>query len=224
MAVITEIPWEDGSGDKIYLTRDASEGSQIVAVTSDANTGEARSKTVEFTSSIGGIVRQLTISQEAGGPQEHTITLYPSSYDTEHYSWYSQSNISNGYDPASSSNYAQFYNAGRYAECYIYYKFDTSQIPDGATITSVECSVKTATNGNSTTTPQKKLQMATGTTLKGEPHNMTTAVNTFSIDCGDWTLEELRDIRIRAYTKAGSTTSRYFIRFYGATLTITYTL
>jgi hypothetical protein len=51
---------------------------------------------------------------------------------------------------------------------------------------------------------------------------MTTSASTISLDCGDWTLEEIRDIRVRAYTKAGSTTSRYYIRFYGATLTITY--
>jgi hypothetical protein len=66
MAVTTEIPWGDGSGDKIYLTRDASEGDQVVSVSSDANTGNARSKVVTFTSGVGNIQRQLTINQAAG--------------------------------------------------------------------------------------------------------------------------------------------------------------
>ena len=157
-------------------------------------------------------------------PQQYTITLYPSSYDTEHYSWYSSSNISRGYTSATSTTYSQFYNAGSGAECYVYYKFDTSQIPDGATIDEVTCSVKGAMNGNSTTTPRKRYQMFTGTTAKGTETNGTTALNTFTLDCGDWTLAEIRDIRVRAYTKSGNTTSRYYIQFYGATLTIKYTV
>lgn len=68
MAVTTEIPWGDGSGDKIYLTRNASEGDQNVQVSSDANTGAARSKVVTFTSGVGNIQRQLTINQAAGLP------------------------------------------------------------------------------------------------------------------------------------------------------------
>lgn len=66
MAVTTEIPWDDGSGDKIYLTRNASEGDQVVQVSSDANSGAARTKVVTFTSGVGNIQRQLTINQAAG--------------------------------------------------------------------------------------------------------------------------------------------------------------
>lgn len=71
MAVTTEIPWGDGSGDKIYLTRNASEGDQVVQVSSDANSGNARSKVVTFTSGVGNIVRQLTINQAAGVSLEY---------------------------------------------------------------------------------------------------------------------------------------------------------
>lgn len=67
MAVTTEIPWDDGSGDKIYLTRNASKGDQVVQVSSDANSGAARTKVVTFTSGVGNIQRQLTINQAAGG-------------------------------------------------------------------------------------------------------------------------------------------------------------
>ena len=65
--MVTEIPWGDGSGDKIYLSRNASEGDQVVQVSSDANSGAARTKVVTFTSGVGNIQRQLTINQAAGG-------------------------------------------------------------------------------------------------------------------------------------------------------------
>lgn len=69
MAVTTEIPWGDGTSDKIYLTRNASEGSQNVDVTSDANVGSlSRTKVVSFTT--GNIVQQLTVTQE-GVPEPY---------------------------------------------------------------------------------------------------------------------------------------------------------
>ena len=68
MAITTEISWDDGSGDKIYVTRETSEGNQTVSVSSDENTGAARTKVVTFTSGVGNIQRQLTINQAAGLP------------------------------------------------------------------------------------------------------------------------------------------------------------
>lgn len=221
MAVTTEIPWGDGSGDKIYLTRNASEGDQVVSVSSDANAGNARSKVVTFSSGVGNIQRQLTINQ-AAGRQEHTITLHPSSYDEENYSWRTSSNITHGYTSSDSTNYAEFGLVKSGGETYIYYKFDTSSIPDGAEIVSVSCTAKVLINGNSTTTPQKKIQMATGTTLKGTASNANSTVTVYTLDVGEWTLAELRDIRVRPYAKMGNSTSNYVMRFYGATLTIKY--
>ena len=62
----TTIPWGDGSGDNIYLTYPSASGDQTVEVTSDANTGSARSKTVTFSAS-GVSPVSLTINQAAGG-------------------------------------------------------------------------------------------------------------------------------------------------------------
>lgn len=67
MAVTTEISWGDGTSDKIYLTRNASEGNQTVMVSSDANTGAARSKVVTFSAS-GVTPVTLTVNQAAGSP------------------------------------------------------------------------------------------------------------------------------------------------------------
>ena len=154
-----------------------------------------------------------------------TVTLYPSSYDTENYSWRTSSNISRGYTSSSSTTYARFGIPTYGGEAYIYYKFDTSSIPDGATIVSVSCTAKAAANGNSTTTPVKQIQMATGTTLKGTATSISSTATERTLDVGSWTLAELRDIRIRPYAKTGSSTaSNYNLDFYGATLTIEYTL
>lgn len=220
----TEIPWGDGSNDKIYLTYPSASGDQTVVVTSDANTGAARSKVVTFSSAVGSIARQLTVNQ-AAGRQQYTVTLYPSSYDEENYSWRTSSNISRGYTSSDSTNYAEFGLVKSGGKTYIYYKFDTSSIPDGAEIVSVSCTAKVMINGNSTTTPQKKIQMATGTTLKGTASTASSTATVYTLDVGEWTLAELRDIRVRPYAKTGSSIqSSYYIRFYGATLTIVYTI
>lgn len=215
----TTISWDDGSGDNIYLTYPSASGDQTVQVSSDANTGSARTKVVTFTA--GNVSQALTVNQDAGR-QEHTLTLNPSSYDTENHSWSSSSNISRGYTSSGSTTYARFGIPKPYGKAYVYYKFDTSSIPDGAEIVSVSCKAKAAASGNSTTTPVKQIQMATGTTLKGTATNISSTATERTLDVGDWTLAELRDIRIRPYAKTGNTTSNYYLYFYGATLTIKY--
>lgn len=63
----TTIPWNDGSGDNIYLTYPSASGSQTVVVTSDANTGSVeRTKVVTFSASANGqtVTKTLTLIQE----------------------------------------------------------------------------------------------------------------------------------------------------------------
>lgn len=62
----TQIAWNDGSGDKIYLSYSASEGNQTVTITSDAHTGYVeRTKDITFSATAGGttISRVLTVVQ-----------------------------------------------------------------------------------------------------------------------------------------------------------------
>lgn len=62
----TQVPWGDGSGEKIYLSYSASEGNQTVSVTSDAHTGYVeRTKDITFTVTAGQttITRTLTVVQ-----------------------------------------------------------------------------------------------------------------------------------------------------------------
>lgn len=64
--MVTEVPWNDGTGDKIYLSYSASEGNQTVTVTSDAHTGYiTRTKDINFTVTAGSttITRTLTVNQ-----------------------------------------------------------------------------------------------------------------------------------------------------------------
>ena len=59
-----QIEWADGSGDKIYITSPDFSGNQQIAVSSDPNTGAARSKVVTF--SAGNVSQTLTVQQAAG--------------------------------------------------------------------------------------------------------------------------------------------------------------
>lgn len=62
----TTIPWNDGSGDNIYLTYPSASGNQTVAVSSDANTGSVeRTQTVTFSASANGqtVTKTLTLVQ-----------------------------------------------------------------------------------------------------------------------------------------------------------------
>lgn len=59
----TTIPWNDGSGDNIYLTYPSASGNQTVTVSSDANGGTSdRTKTITF--SAGNVTKTLTVLQE----------------------------------------------------------------------------------------------------------------------------------------------------------------
>ena len=66
--MVQEVSWGDGSGGKIYLSCQATEGDQTVLVSSDANTGlESRTKEIAFSTSEGGtaITRSLSVTQES---------------------------------------------------------------------------------------------------------------------------------------------------------------
>ena len=75
----TTIPWDDGSGDNIYLTYSSASGDQTVEVSSDANSGYTdRVQTITFTASANGSssVKVLTITQE-GVPEPYIVFVDP---------------------------------------------------------------------------------------------------------------------------------------------------
>lgn len=220
---ITTIPWGDGSGDNIYLSAPSQTGDQSVSVTSDPNTGAARSKVVTF-SAVGVTPVSLTINQAAGTPTPSTFSGHPTSYDADH-SWYSTSNLDRGYTDSDSTTYAQI-NAtrGSGAETWIYYKFDTSSIPNNATITSVSLTIKVMQNGNSTIFPTRTTQMYSGSTAMGTAKNIPTSASEATMSIGTWTRAELADAMLKIYLKRGTSqvNTNYYARFYGATLVVEY--
>lgn len=225
----TTISWGDGSGDNIYLTYPSASGDQTVEVSSDANTGSARSKVVTFTSGVGSITQQLTVSQEAGGPVQRTITVYPSGYDTEHHAYYGFSNVSNAYDSGSADSYATInLTRGNGAETYVYFTFNLSSIPQNATIDSITLTAYaqvTTTVGSRL--GARVLQVCRGTDAVGTASsNMTTSKKAYTLDAGSgWTGANINDLTLKVNVFRGtqSTSTSYWCYFYGATLTVTYT-
>ena len=114
----------------------------------------------------------------------------------------------------------------RNATSYAFWKFDCSSIPSGAIIESVSCVAKCYVS-STTRISTRSVQLYYGTnTAKGSSvsfNNSTTATQT--LDCGTWTRAELDDIHIRvAGTRSSYSSSAATIQFYGADLTVTYTM
>lgn len=225
--MITTVDWDDGSGDKIYISADAFGGNQNVLVSSDANAGSARTKNVSF--QANGITRVLTVNQ-AGIPQQHTVQINPSAYipKATDGAWYSLSDSANAYDDENSTTYAmiRLTRGSSGAITYIYFTFDTSIIPAGATIDSVTIRAKIfISNASSNNVAVRQCQMFAGTTAKGSAQNATTTSRVVTFSGQTWTRQELNDIRIRLYAERGTKNlnNDYVFRFYGATLEITYT-
>lgn len=159
---------------------------------------------------------------------EVTVSAYPTSHDTVNISYESieeGSPISNGYTDSNSTTYCRLYlKTGAQAETYIYYKFDFSSIPENATIKSITATAKIQISSTGTAIAARQVQLATGTTLKGESGAAGTSATTRTLTPGTWTRAELQDARVRFYARRSnsSTSNSYNMRFYGATMTVTY--
>jgi len=226
----TTISWGDGSGDNIYLTYPSASGDQTVEVSSDANTGNARTKTVTFTSGVGNITQVLTVSQEAGGPQEYTLTKYLSSYDSTNSTYTSISNESRAYGQISTSNWyagITLVNGSR-AETFFYYQFDLSGIPSGATIVSVEVKARAAISTTNTNyVASKSIAVCMGTTIVGSSTSIDGTATTYTLDVGSgWTGQNIQDLKVLYYAKRGTsrTSNAYALQCYGAQIIVKYTV
>ena len=228
MPTTQQIEWADGSGDKIYISADEFSGNQQVAVSSDPNTGAARSKVVTFTA--GNVSQTLTVQQEAGGGREYTLSKYPSSYDTEnsaYRAWAANNGASKGYTSANSNTYAIAYMVrGSRAESYIYWRFDLSDIPDNATIKSITLVAKARKTGNTNNVSSNYLVVCNGTTEVGNRSAVTSSTAAqFTLDTGSgWTGASIKNLTIKHYGIRGTSNvnSDFSLDFYGATLTIVY--
>lgn len=163
--------------------------------------------------------RQVTITD--------TISKDIGSYDSTNYAWASQSNIANCYGGSDSTTYGQInLTTGSNAQTYVYFIFDSlSAIPSTATITSVsctcKCSISTTTSSRVST---RQAQLYTGTTAMGTAYTVANSTTAFSITAGTWTRAQLQNARLRIYAVRGTsnTTTNYYFRLYGATITVNY--
>ena len=158
---------------------------------------------------------------------QDTITAHPTGVASDH-AYASVSNTTNGYTESSSTTYATInLTTGSGATTYIYFTFDFSDIPVGATIDSVSCSAKAYINTtNSSRITTRQIQLYSGTTAKGSASTISTSTTAFTMTTGTWTRDELLNARIRLYGVRGTsnTTSTYYFRFYGATFTVNYSV
>ena len=161
----------------------------------------------------------------------HTFEAVPSSFDSTNSTYYQ---IASGYPTDNglkdgSGTYAGFHmTRGSNAETKIYYNFDCSEIPNDATITSVTGSFRCSMSSSSTNyISQANLQFCSGTSVKGSSVSvLSTTAQYYDVNGGNsWTVAEVKNCKIRLYAKRGSKqqNSQYTARFFGGTLTITYT-
>lgn len=144
-----------------------------------------------------------------------------SSYDRVYSTQYPSSN---GLTNENSTTYFRVYmNTAAYSETKIVYNFDCSDIPKNAVITNVTCRA----NGrvaSTTYAATRYFQLYSGDTAKdSHSSNLTTSSAVYDVNGGTvWTRDELDDVRIVLYIQRNNSTTDSDIRFYGATLTVTY--
>lgn len=126
--------------------------------------------------------------------------------------------LTNSYDSISSTSYTRFTvtNTG-----YIYYLFNISGIPEGATITNVNCIVRTYINARIT---NASTQLYYNTTAKGSAQSITntSASNITISNTGDWQTSELSNLRLRIGGTKSNNSQNGYIYVYGINLSITY--
>lgn len=199
------------------------ESATVYIYTNDLNTIKVEDGSTDVTN-------QLALVHDTGGT--YSLSGAPVSYDSVNSSVAgiaSTSAATNGCTPATSTTRASFSsNTVAYGETNIYYNFDCSSIPRNAVINSVSCDAKVVISSGMFDT--RIIQLCVGTTKKGSPTtvtnnsiNNTVNVQTIS-NTGTWTREELDNIKILAQGIRGSSTSNFNISFFGATLTVNYTV
>lgn len=164
---------------------------------------------------------------------QSAATFVPSSYDSVNSSVYgiaATSGVTNGLTEANSNTRVSFSsNTQANSETNIYYNFDCSSIPQEATINSVTCDFKAIISSNYFNT--RIGQLCYGTTKRGSPvtvSNTSLTSSTINVQTitngGTWTREELNNIKLLVQAIRGTSTNNFNISFFGATLTVNYSL
>lgn len=155
----------------------------------------------------------------------NSVTLHPTGYTgLTGMTINSSYPITNGYYDSSHTSYTRF-DVTQSTTGYVYFLFDTSEIPSNATITAITGQFK-ARVSNTTRVTNTVAQLYANTTAKGS--NVTFASTSASVrsltpgSASSWTAENIANLRLRIGGTASSSTSSRRIDFYGANVTITY--
>ena len=145
-------------------------------------------------------------------------TFIPSSYSDSTFN--TTASLSNGYNGTSNTSRRATLQAGS-TEQEIYYNFDTSSIPQNATILSVSCSVRICVSSSYTSAG---VRLYSGTTSKSNANTSWRSATTSAVynlaGIQEFTREELSNARLRIY--GNTSRSGRSIYFYGADLNVTY--
>ena len=162
-----------------------------------------------------------------------TLTTHPKSCDESRSNYkgiYSSYVLDNAFtDASSSTRFAPYTQTGSGVETDVYLVFDDcADIPIGATITSITCSVKCGTQGTNYY-GTRTVQLYAGTTAKGDAVTMSgsnSSPQTHSLTTGSWTAAALQQacLRFRVVRGSSNTTTDATFSIYGATLTVNYTV
>ena len=165
--------------------------------------------------------------------ESKTLTTHPMSIDDDRSNYdgvYNNNNLENAFtDASSSTRFAPYVPTGSGSESNIYLVFDAcTEIPSGATISSVTCSVKCGTQGTNYYNT-RTVQMYAGTTAKGSSTTMSgsnSSPTTYNLSVGSWTASEIQQACLRFHVVRGSSNTSTSATFsiYGATLTVNYSV
>lgn len=175
------------------------------------------------------VTNQLVLTHSTS--ESSTDTFIPTSFDSVNSIYdgvYNNLEPINGLTSHTDTNRTCVYvEQTAYAEAKLIYNFNCSSIPQNAVITNVTCIAAAACYSNGQYFDIKTLQLYSDNTAKGSAVTITGSGNTsadHNIDGGNWTRAELNNAKIILYIKRGNNTDQASTSFWGATLSVTYTL
>jgi len=160
-----------------------------------------------------------------------TKIFKPSGWDNVNSSFASNTNTNtfNNFinEDENNSGYGQIYlTTGSNAETKLYINFDFSDIPANAQITSITGKAKIYGSGSTAYVTKKEIVGTINRQRVGTSTTFGTSTTPVDLSFGNdvSTGEQLQNLQLLIYFKRGtrSTTSNFYGRFYGASITITY--
>lgn len=231
---IKTIAWTDGGRDNIYIDMGDGTGDETLSITSDPNTGAARSKTINVVT--GNLVRNIIVTQIAGGPQTYTLRLVPSSYGRSNNSYVTVTNPENMYENTDDSSDVCSIrgrnNSSNTYYCYIR-GFNISNVPSNATVTSFKVKIKCYRNsylrqdGSTYYLHLCNNTSAISNTYMSGAVTTSTSGEVYEIPTGSLTWANIKqygtNFGIRVPLRSTSS-SRPYLYVYGAEIEVKYTL